>query len=63
MIELRCIDVALMLRWTEVRWGEVSEWEGESEQASDFDVWSPKMTTSSMLGRYWTECLLHSLTD
>ena len=54
LIELRCV---------EMRWGDVSEWEGESERASDFDVWSPKMTTSSMLGRHWTECLLHSLTD
>ena len=40
----------------------MSEREGESERASDFDVWSPKMTTSSMLGRHWTECLLHSFT-
>ena len=31
LIELRCVDVAL-------NWGEVSEWEGESERASDFDV-------------------------
>ena len=54
LIELRCV---------EMRWGDVSEWEGESERASDFDVWSPKMTTSTMLGRHWTECLLHSLTD
>ena len=55
---LSCVDVDVALNW-----GEVSEWEGESERASDFDIWSPKMTTSSMLGRHWTECLLHSLTD
>ena len=50
------IEWLIELRWRciELRWGEVSEWEGESERASDFDVWSPKMTTSSMLGRHWT---------
>ena len=41
----------------------MSERERASERASDLDVWSPKMTTSSMLGRHLTECLLHSLTD
>ena len=59
LIELRCVDV--VLNWGEVRW--VSEMERASELTSDFDVWAPKMTTSSMLGRHWTECLLHSLTD
>ena len=58
-------------------WNYESEWESEevcelmsedlnqyvSEKVNDFDVWAPKMTTSSMLGRHWTECLLHSLTD
>ena len=53
--------IALTLRWIEVRW--VSEREKASEQTSDFDVWAPKMTTSSMLGRHWTECLLQSLID
>ena len=46
-------------------------WEGEryrgreraSKLASEFDVRAPKMTTSSMLGRHWTECLLHNLID
>ena len=28
--------VALTLRWIEVIWGEVSEWEGESERASEW---------------------------
>ena len=28
--------VALTLRWIEVRWGEVSEWEGESERANEW---------------------------
>ena len=41
----------------QVYWGEVSEWERGSERTSDFDVWAPKMTTSSMLGRHWTEFL------
>ena len=59
LIELRSVDV--VLNWGEVRW--VSERERASEQTSDFDVWAPKRTTSSMLGRHWTECLLHSLTD
>ena len=36
----------------------MSERERASELTSNFDVWAPKMTTSSMLGRHWTECLL-----
>ena len=37
--------------------------EGGSEWASEVYVWAPQMTTSSMLGHHWTDCLLHSLID
>ena len=43
--------------------GRTVQGEGESERASEFDVWAPKMTTTSMFGRHWKECLLHSLID
>ena len=51
-----------------MRWGEGGREGGREgqrdrgrERASEFDVFTSKMTTLSMLGRHWTECLLHSL--
>ena len=45
-----------------MREGEGGRYRGR-ERASEFDVWAPKMTTSSILDRHWTECLLHTLID